>query len=38
MWGPLVLAGDLGPEIGRGGVAPDVPVLVAPEASRCLTG
>jgi len=32
MWGPLVLAGDLGPEL-RGGqsrpVAPDVPVLVA---------
>ena len=36
MWGPLVLAGDLGPEIGgrggRGGAAaPDVPVLVAPD-------
>jgi DUF1680 family protein len=32
MWGPLVLAGDLGPEArgGRGGAAPpDVPVLVA---------
>ncbi len=39
MWGPLALAGDLGPEIrgGRGGnqgaapQAPDVPVFVAPE-------
>jgi DUF1680 family protein len=32
MWGPLVLAGDLGPEIGgRGAAGPDVPVLVAPE-------
>jgi uncharacterized protein len=31
MWGPLVLAGDLGPEIGRQGSAPEVPVLVAPE-------
>jgi hypothetical protein len=34
MWGPLVLAGDLGPEL-RGGQAraagPDVPVLVGPE-------
>jgi DUF1680 family protein len=32
MWGPLVLAGDLGPELaGRGAAAPDVPVLVASE-------
>jgi DUF1680 family protein len=34
MWGPLVLAGDLGPEIrGRqaAAAAPDVPVFVAPE-------
>ena len=31
MWGPLVLAGDLGPEIGGRSVGPDVPVLVAPE-------
>ncbi len=33
MWGPLVLAGDLGPELnGRGGSPrPDVPVFVAPE-------
>jgi len=31
MWGPLVLAGDLGPEIGGRAAAPDVPVLVAPE-------
>ncbi len=36
MWGPLVLAADLGPEIGRGGgqgraAVPDVPVFVAPE-------
>jgi uncharacterized protein len=34
MWGPLVLAGDLGPEInGRGArtAATDVPVLMAPE-------
>jgi DUF1680 family protein len=30
MWGPLVLAGDLGPEIGRT-AGPDVPVMVAPE-------
>src|SRR6185312_4215320 len=30
MWGPLVLAGDLGPEIaGRGAPRPDVPVFVA---------
>ena len=35
MWGPLVLAGDLGPEMGeadrRRTPAPEVPVLVAPE-------
>jgi hypothetical protein len=34
MWGPLVLAGDLGPELGRGqgrAEAPEVPVFVAPE-------
>ena len=33
MWGPLVLAGDLGPEVfERGGTPrPDPPVLVAPE-------
>ena len=32
MWGPLVLAGDLGPEAGRGAAsAPEAPVLVAPE-------
>ena len=35
MWGPLVLAGDLGPEIRGGGQArtpaPEVPVFVAPE-------
>jgi len=31
MWGPLVLAGDLGPEISSRGPAPDAPVLVAPE-------
>jgi DUF1680 family protein len=35
MWGPLVLAGDLGPEIRGGGQgrapAPEVPVLVAPQ-------
>lgn len=31
MWGPLVLAGDLGPEIGGRASAPDVPVLVALE-------
>jgi DUF1680 family protein len=30
MWGPLVLAGDLGPAGGRG-AGPDAPVLVAPE-------
>jgi hypothetical protein len=34
MWGPLVLAGDLGPELGRGqgrAEAPEVPVFVAAE-------
>lgn len=32
MWGPLVLAGDLGPEIARNsGPGPEVPVLVAPD-------
>ncbi len=34
MWGPLVLAGDLGPEAARGQgrtAASDVPVFVAPE-------
>jgi DUF1680 family protein len=35
MWGPIVLAGDLGPEPGRGTAArwppPDAPVLVAAE-------
>jgi uncharacterized protein len=35
MWGPLVLAGDLGPEMRGGGQArtpaPEVPVFVAPE-------
>jgi uncharacterized protein len=33
MWGPLVLAGDLGPEIaGRNaGPGPEVPVLIAPD-------
>jgi DUF1680 family protein len=33
MWGPLVLAGDLGPELaGRNsGPGPDVPVFVAPD-------
>jgi uncharacterized protein len=31
MWGPLVLAGDLGPEIPGRGAGPEVPVLVAPE-------
>lgn len=32
MWGPLVLAGDLGPAQGRGSVSPDdVPVFVAAE-------
>jgi len=30
MWGPLVLAGDLGPAGGRA-AGPDAPVLVAPE-------
>jgi DUF1680 family protein len=31
MWGPLVLAGDLGAPAGRGGGGPEAPVLVAPE-------
>jgi len=31
LWGPLVLAGDLGPEIPGRGAGPEVPVLVAPE-------
>jgi DUF1680 family protein len=31
MWGPLVLAGDLGPAAGRGTGGPEVPVMVAPE-------
>jgi uncharacterized protein len=31
MWGPLVLAGDLGAAAGRGTSGPDVPVMVAPE-------
>ena len=31
MWGPLVLAGDLGPEIGGRAAGPEPPVLVAPE-------
>ncbi len=35
MWGPLVLAGDLGPELRGGGpgraAAPETPVFVAPE-------
>jgi uncharacterized protein len=35
MWGPLVLAGDLGPEIRGGGqartAAPEAPVFVAPD-------
>jgi uncharacterized protein len=31
MWGPLVLAGDLGPELSYGTSRPDVPVLVASE-------
>jgi hypothetical protein len=34
MWGPLVLAGDLGSEMGRGqgrGSAPEVPVFIASE-------
>ena len=31
MWGPLVLAGDLGPEAARGAAPAEAPVLVAPE-------
>jgi hypothetical protein len=31
MWGPLVLAGDLGPAAGRGTAGPEAPVMVAPE-------
>ncbi len=31
MWGPLVLAGDLGPAAGRGTTGPEAPVMVAPE-------
>jgi DUF1680 family protein len=31
MWGPLVLAGDLGPETRGRAAGPEVPVLVAPE-------
>ena len=37
MWGPLTLAGDLGPEIrgrggdGQGAAAPEVPVFIAPD-------
>jgi uncharacterized protein len=31
MWGPLVLAGDLGPEAAGRTAGPEVPVLVAPD-------
>jgi uncharacterized protein len=31
MWGPLVLAGDLGPALAGRTAGPEVPVLVAPE-------
>ena len=31
MWGPLVLAGDLGPAAVRGSAGADAPVLVAPD-------
>ena len=31
MWGPLVLAGDLGPAAGGRTAGPEVPVMVAPE-------
>ena len=30
MWGPLVLAGDLGPAAARGTAGPEAPVMVAP--------
>ncbi|HKE22846.1 MAG TPA: beta-L-arabinofuranosidase domain-containing protein [Bryobacteraceae bacterium] len=31
MWGPLVLAGDMGPELSRGAHPADAPVFVAPD-------